>query len=66
MNAVAPLTLREKLHALADQLPANATWDDVREEVAFWESVERGLADAKAGRVTSHAEVRKRFGLDVE
>jgi predicted transcriptional regulator len=64
MNAVVSLTIRDKLHALADQLPANATWDDVREEVVFWESVERGLADAKAGRVVAHADVRKCFGLD--
>jgi predicted transcriptional regulator len=62
MNAV--LNIRDKLHALADVLPQDATWDDVREEVAFWESVERGLADAKAGRLIPHAEVRKRFGLD--
>lgn len=62
MNAV--LNIRDKLHALADVLPQDATWDDVREEVAFWESVERGLADASAGRLIPHAEVRKRFGLD--
>ena len=63
MNADA-LNLRDKLHALADILPADATWEDVREEIAFWESVERGLADAQAGRLIPHAEVRKRFGLD--
>ncbi len=27
-------------------------------------SVERGLADEKAGRVVSHEELRRRFGLD--
>lgn len=26
--------------------------------------IERGLADARAGRLTPHAEVRRRFGLD--
>jgi len=63
MNAISAPTIRDKLHALADVLPADATWEDVREEIAFWQSVERGLADAKAGRLIPHAEVRKRFGL---
>jgi len=63
MNAISTPTIRDKLHALADVLPADATWEDVREEIAFWQSVERGLADAKAGRLIPHAEVRKRFGL---
>ncbi len=64
MSATPAPSIRDKLHALADVLPAEATWDDVREEIEFWESVERGLADAKAGRLIPHAEVRKRFGLD--
>ncbi len=64
MNTHPAPTIRDKLHALADVLPPEATWDDVREEIAFWESVERGLADSKAGRLIPHAEVRKRFGLD--
>jgi len=63
MNAIPAPSIRDKLHALADVLPIDATWEDVREEIAFWQSVERGLDDAKAGRLIPHAEVRKRFAL---
>lgn len=63
MNATV-LNIRDKLHALAEVLPVEATWEDVHEEIAFWESVDRGLVDAQAGRLVPHAEVRKRFGLD--
>lgn len=27
-------------------------------------TIERGLADARAGRLTPHSEVRRRYGLD--
>jgi len=57
------LSIRDKLHALADALPLEATWEDVRSEISFGESVERGLADAEAGRLIPHEEVMKRFGL---
>ncbi|MGH8489410.1 MAG: hypothetical protein ACREXS_11250 [Gammaproteobacteria bacterium] len=44
-----PDTLRRRLHELADQLPADATWDDVIEEARFRRAVEAGLAAADRG-----------------
>ena len=35
-------TIRQKLHALAEELPADASWDDVIEEARFRKAVELG------------------------
>lgn len=56
-------TLKQQAHALIDQLPDTATWDDVVYELAVRRSIERGLADADAGRLTEVREVRREFGL---
>lgn len=56
-------TLRQKIHQLADALPANATWEDVRHQIEFRASVERGLADSEAGRTTAHENILKEFGI---
>jgi len=56
-------TIRQKVHQLADALPSNATWQDVRYQVELRASVERGLADSEAGRTTPHDEVLKEFGI---
>lgn len=56
-------TVRQKVRELADQLPANATWGDVRYQVELRASIERGLADSEAGRLTPHEDVVKTFGV---
>jgi hypothetical protein len=54
---------KEEAHKLIDQLPADATWDDLMHEIYVREAVERGLDDSKAGRTRDVAEVRKKYGL---
>ena len=54
---------KEEAHKLIDQLPANATWDDLMHEIYVREAIERGLDDSKAGRTKGVAEVRKKYGL---
>ena len=46
-----------------EQLPDDATLDDAMERLYFLTKVERGLADADAGRVVPHEAVLARFGL---
>jgi len=53
--------LKEEAHRLVDQLPANASWDDLMYEVYVRQAVEAGLADAEAGRVVSHEEALAQF-----
>lgn len=48
---------------LIDQLPDDATWDDLMHEIYVRQCLEAGLADSEAGRVTSVEAVRKQFGL---
>lgn len=56
-------SISEKVRHLADQLPANATWDDVMYQVALCRSIERGLAQSEARKTIPHEEILKEFGL---
>ena len=60
MNASAN-DIRKRLHELADQLPADATWDDVIEEARFRRAVEAGIAAADRGGFASDEEVGASF-----
>ncbi|HEX7028816.1 MAG TPA: hypothetical protein VF268_16360 [Gammaproteobacteria bacterium] len=55
--------IKEVAHQLVDQLPENATWDDVVYEMAVRREIEKGLGDSDAGRVTSVEDVMKEFGI---
>ena len=41
--------LREELHTLAEQLPDNATWEQVMERLRFRQAVAEGKAAAARG-----------------
>ena len=56
-------TLSQKVHRIAEQLPEEATWEDVRYQVELQASIERGLADANAGRVVPVEELLAEFGV---
>ncbi len=54
-------TIRDKVHALADDLPADASWDDVIEEARFRKAIESGIAAADRGSFATDQEVRDAF-----
>ena len=56
-------TLKQQAHQLIDHLPDTATWDDVAYEAELRASIERGLADAKAGRVIPIEDLMKELGV---
>ncbi len=56
------ITLREEIHALAEQLPEDATWADVLERLRFRAGVEAGHGAADRGEFASEADVRRVFG----
>lgn len=60
---MATQTLREQVHQIAEQLPPEATWDDVRYQVELRASIERGLADVRAGRSIPVEQLMKEFGV---
>ncbi len=62
------MNLKETLHQLADQLPDDATWDDVMEKVRFRRAVEKGIKAADEGRFVSAEDLEStfnRWGVDV-
>lgn len=54
-------SIKEDLHALADQLPADATWKDVAYEACVRQEIEAGLAEANRGDFAGEDEVRDVF-----
>ena len=59
-----PTTMtKDQAHKLVDQLPPQATWDDLIHEIYVRQAIEQGLADSKAGRTKTVEEVRAKYGL---
>lgn len=61
--------LREELHALADCLPANATWKDVLYEAYVRQEIEAGLDEARRGKFATDEELKSAFakwGVQIE
>jgi predicted transcriptional regulator len=56
-------SLKQRVLEVMDQLPPNATVEDLMERLYFLAKVERGEADAEAGRVVPHEDISKRFAL---
>ncbi len=54
---------KEQAHKLVDQMPAQATWDDLMHEIYVRQVIEQGLGDSKGGRTKSVNEVRAKYGL---
>lgn len=48
---------------LVRTLPASSSWDDLMYRIYVRQKIDSGLADFAAGRVHSHAQIRKEFGL---
>ena len=54
--------VKDEARRLVEQLPDDATWDDVMHEIYVRQSIEAGLTDSEAGRLTSVEDVRSKFG----
>jgi len=52
---------KERILESLAALPPNATIEDAMERLYFLSKIERGLADADAGRLIPHEDVAKRF-----
>jgi hypothetical protein len=55
--------VKEEARRLIEKLPENITWDDLMHEIYVRQSIEAGLTDSEAGKVTDVREVRAKFGL---
>jgi predicted transcriptional regulator len=52
---------KDEAKKLIDQLPEQATWDDIIYEFYVKKKLDTALKAAEEGRVVSHEEVKKRF-----
>jgi predicted transcriptional regulator len=59
--SVTDQTIRQKVHALAEDLSPDASWDDVIEEARFRRAVEQGIAAADRGAFATDDELREAF-----
>jgi len=55
--------VKEAVRRLADELPEDATWDDVMQRAYEMLVIEEGLKASREGRKRPVEEVRKSFGL---
>ena len=59
-----PTPLNKPLaHALIDQLPPDATWDDLQRAIQVHLQIAGGLAESKAGCTRDVNSVRTKYGL---
>jgi len=56
-----PTNVKQAAHQLIDRLPEEVTWDEVAYQIEVRASIERGLADADAGRLIPQEEIEKHF-----
>jgi len=60
---MASTNVKQEARRLVDNLPENATWDDLMYEIYVRQAIEAGMADSEAGRTLDVKEVRAKFGL---
>lgn len=56
-------TAKDLLKETAERLPEGASVEDAMERLLFLAKVEKGKADADAGRTIPHDDVKRRLGL---
>lgn len=56
-----PATGKQRAFQIVDDLPEDSSYEDILLELTFERMVERGLADAKAGRTISSEEMKRRM-----
>ena len=57
------MTTKEMMKELIEGQPDDATYDEIMRELAFARTVDRGLSDAREGRVVSNEEMGRRIRL---
>ena len=55
--------VKDEARRLIEELPEDATWDNLMHKIYVRQAIEAGLKDSDAGRTLDVKEVRARFGL---
>lgn len=56
-------SVKSQAMRLVRELPEPSSWDDLMYRIYVRQKIDAGLADLRAGRVHSHAAMRKEFGV---
>jgi predicted transcriptional regulator len=56
-------SVKQRAIEAVQTLPESATFEDIMERLLFLAKIERGLAQADAGQLIPHEQVKVRFGL---
>jgi hypothetical protein len=57
------VNVKEQAKRLVEDLPEDASWDDLMYRIYVRQAIEAGLQDSQAGRTLDVKDVRARFGL---
>jgi predicted transcriptional regulator len=61
-----PVTAKDSVRQMLDELPDDATYEDIEYRIYVRRKVEQGLEDLREGRVVSHEEVERRMARWLE
>lgn len=56
-------SVKAEARRLVEQLPDDATWEDLMYEIYVRQSIEAGLQDSREGKTVPVEEVRRQLGL---
>lgn len=56
-------SFKEEARRIIEELPDDASWEDLMYRIYVREAVKAGLRDLEQGRVLADDEVRRQFGL---
>ena len=59
--ARSPSTVKQRVLAAVEKLPANATFEDAIKRLVFLAKIDRGLAEVDTGKGIDHDEVKRRL-----
>jgi len=54
-------TAKQQVQDILENLPEDASLEDIQYHISVRQKIEQGLADVAAGRVVSHEEVQRRL-----
>lgn len=55
--------IKQEAYKILDQLPDQATWDDLMQQIYVRQAIEAGIKDSDEGRTMDIKDVRRKFGL---
>jgi len=56
--------VKDEARRLVEELPDDASWDDLMYRIYVRQAIDAGLRDSQAGRTLDVKEVRAKFGLE--